>query len=64
MCESGQSTVATALKTEVFAEEVFERHKDTVQGLFSAATRVKTMFTRPAIKWSFITPRLVVVDNF
>jgi hypothetical protein len=42
---------------------VVESQEDTVQGLFSAATRVKTMPARPAIERSSITPGVVVVDN-
>jgi hypothetical protein len=64
LCELGNSTVAKALKTEVQAEEALESQKDTVQGLLLAATRVKTMPSRPIIKRSSITPRVVVVDNF
>jgi hypothetical protein len=63
MCESGHYTVATTLKTAVDAEEVVESQEDTVQGLFSATARVKTMLARPAIKKSSITPGVVVVDN-
>jgi hypothetical protein len=63
MCESGHSTVATNLKTAVDAEQVVESQEDTVQGLFSVATRVKTMPARPAIERSSITPDVVVVDN-
>jgi hypothetical protein len=63
MCESGHYTVATSLKTAVDAEQVVESQEDTVQGLFSAAARVKTMPARPAIDWSSITSGVVVVDN-
>jgi hypothetical protein len=63
MCESGHSTVATTLKTTVDAEQVEESQEDTVQGLFSAVARVKTMPARPAIERSSITPGVVVVDN-
>jgi hypothetical protein len=63
MCESGHSTVATTLKTAVDAEQVVESQADTVQGLFSAAARVKTRPTRPAIERLSITPGVVVVDN-
>jgi hypothetical protein len=63
MCESGHSTVATTLKTAVDAEQVVESQEDTVQGLFLAATRIKTMPARPAIERSSITPGVVVVDN-
>jgi hypothetical protein len=63
MCELGHSTVATTLKTAVHAKQVVESQEDTVQGLFSAAARVKTMPARPAIKRSSITPSVVVVDN-
>jgi hypothetical protein len=55
MCESGHSTVATTLKTTIDAEQVVESQEDTVQGLFSAVARVKTMPTRPAIERSSIT---------
>jgi hypothetical protein len=48
MCESGHSTVATTLKTAVDAEQVVESQENTVQGLFSATARVKTMPVRPA----------------
>jgi hypothetical protein len=63
MCESGHSTVATTLKTAVDVEQVVESQEDTVQGLFSAAARVKTMPARPTIERSSITPGVVVVDN-
>jgi hypothetical protein len=63
MCESGHFTVATTLKTAVDAEQVVESQADTVQGLFSAAARVKTMPARPAIERSSIMPGVVVVDN-
>jgi hypothetical protein len=63
MCESGHCTFATTLKTAVNAEQVVESQEDLVQGLFSAAARVKTMPARPAIKRSSITPGVVVVDN-
>jgi hypothetical protein len=63
MCESGLSTVATTLKTTIDAEQVVESQEDMVQGLFSAAARVKTMPARPAIERSSITPIVVVVDN-
>jgi hypothetical protein len=63
MCESGHYTVATTLKTAVDANQVVEHQEDTVQGLFSAAARVKTMPARPAIERSSITPGVVVVDN-
>jgi hypothetical protein len=63
MCEMGNSTVAKALKAEIQIEEAVKSPKDTVQGLFLAATRVKTMPTRPTIKRSSITPEVVVVDN-
>jgi hypothetical protein len=63
MCKSGHSTVATTLKTAVDAEQVVESQEDTVQGLFSAAARVKTMPARPAIERSSITLGVVVVDN-
>jgi hypothetical protein len=64
ICESGHYTVATTLKTAVYAEQVVESQEDTVQGLFSAAARIKTMPARPAIERSSITPGVVVVDNF
>jgi hypothetical protein len=63
MCQLGHYMVATTLKTAVDAEQVVESQEDTVQGLFSAATRVKTMPARPTIKRSSITPGIVVVDN-
>jgi hypothetical protein len=63
MCESGYYTVATTLKTAIDAEQVVESQEDTVQGLFSAAARVKTMPARPAIKRSSIIPGIIVVDN-
>jgi hypothetical protein len=63
ICESGHSMVATILKTAVDAEQGVESPEDIVQGLFSAAARVKTMPARPAIERSSITPGVVVVDN-
>jgi hypothetical protein len=63
MCKSGHCTVATTLKTVVDAEQAVESLEDTVQGLFSAATRIKTMPARPAIERSSIIPVVVVVDN-
>jgi hypothetical protein len=63
MCESGHYMVATTLKTAVDVEQVVESQEDMVQGLFSAAARVKTMPARPAIEKSSITPGVVVVDN-
>jgi hypothetical protein len=63
MCKSSHSTVATTLKTALDAEQVVESQENTVQGLFSAAARVKTMPARPAIERSSITPGVVVVDN-
>jgi hypothetical protein len=63
MYELGHYTVATTLETAVDAEQVVESQEDTVQGLFSAAARVKTMPARPAIERSSITPGVVVVDN-
>jgi hypothetical protein len=63
MCESGHSTVATTSKTAIDTEQVVESQEDTVQRLFSAAARVKTMPARPAIERSSITPGVVVVDN-
>jgi hypothetical protein len=63
MCESGHYPVATTLKTVVGAEQVVESQEDTVQGLFSAAARAKTMPARPAIERSSIIPGVVVVDN-
>jgi hypothetical protein len=62
MSELGNSTVAKALKAEIQAEEVVESQEDTVQGLFLAATRVKTMLARPTIERSSITLGVVVVD--
>jgi hypothetical protein len=43
MCEMGNSTVAKAFKGEIQAEEAVESQEGTVQGLFSAATHIKTM---------------------
>jgi hypothetical protein len=63
MCELVNSTVAKALKAEIQAEEAVESPEDTIQRLFLAATRVKTMPTKPAIERSSITPEVVVVDN-
>jgi hypothetical protein len=63
MYESGHSTVATTLKTAVNAEQVVESQEDTVQGLFLAAVRIKTMPARPAIERSSIILGVVVVDN-
>jgi hypothetical protein len=63
MCESGYYTVSTNLKTAVDTEQVVESQEDIVQGLLSAAARVKTMPARPAIKRSSITPSVIVVDN-
>jgi hypothetical protein len=63
MCESGHSTIATTSQTAVHAEQVVESQEDTVQGLFSAATRIKTMPARPAIERSSITPGVIIVDN-
>jgi hypothetical protein len=63
MYEFGNSMVAKALKIEVQAEEAIESQEDTVQGLLLAATHVKTMPVRPAIKRSSISLGVVVVDN-
>jgi hypothetical protein len=63
MCELGYYTVATTLKTTVYTEQVVESQEDTVQGLFSAMARVKTMLARPVIERSSIIPGVVVVDN-
>jgi hypothetical protein len=63
MCELGHYTVATTLKTAVDVEQMVERQEDTVQGLFSAAARIKTMPARPTIEKSSITPGVLVVDN-
>jgi hypothetical protein len=63
MCELDHYTIATALKTKVDTEQVVESQEDTVQGLFSAAARVKTMPARPTIERSSITPGIVMVDN-
>jgi hypothetical protein len=60
ICELGDSTIANVLETEFEAEQ---GHEDTVKGLLSAATRVKTMPVRSAIERSSITPGVVVVDN-
>jgi hypothetical protein len=51
------------MKTEVHLEPVVDSEEDIVQGLFSAAARVKTMPARPAIERSSISPEVVVVDN-
>jgi hypothetical protein len=63
MCESGHYMVATTFNTTVDAEQVVESQEDTVQGLFSATARVKTMPARPTIERSSITPGVIVVDN-
>jgi hypothetical protein len=63
MCEQGSSTATNAMKTEVHLEPVVDSEEDTMQGLLSAATRVKTMPARPAIERSSISPGVVVVDN-
>jgi hypothetical protein len=63
MCESGHYMVATTLKTAVETEQVIGSQEDTVQELFSATLRVKTMPVRPVIERSSITPGVVVVDN-
>jgi hypothetical protein len=63
MYESGHCTVATTLKTAVDVEQVVESQENTVQGLFLAAARVKTMPARPAIERSSTIPGVVVVDN-
>jgi hypothetical protein len=51
------------MKIEVHLKPVVDSEEDTMQGLLSATTRVKTMSARPAIKRSSISPRVVVVDN-
>jgi hypothetical protein len=63
MCESGQYTIATTLKTAVDTEQVVESQEDMMQGLFSTAAHVKTMPVRPEIERSSIIPGVVVVDN-
>jgi hypothetical protein len=63
MCERGSSTATNAMKIEVHLERVVDSEEDTVQGLLSVATRVKTMPTRLAIERSSISPGVVVVDN-
>jgi hypothetical protein len=63
MCEQGSSTATNTMKTEVHLEPVVDSEEDIVQGLFSAAARVKTMPARPAIERSSISPEVVVVDN-
>jgi hypothetical protein len=63
MCESGHYTVATTLKTAVYAEPVVESQEDTMHKLFSVAALVKTMPIRPTIERSSITPGVVVVNN-
>jgi hypothetical protein len=60
MCESGDSTIANVLETEIEAEQ---GHEHTVEGLLSAAIHVKTMPARPVIEKSSIIPEVVVVDN-
>jgi hypothetical protein len=40
-----------------------DSEKNTVQDLFAAAARVKTMPARPTIERSSISPGVVVVDN-
>jgi hypothetical protein len=63
MCERGSSTATNAMKTEVHLEPVVDNEEDIVQGLLSAAARVKTMPARPAIERSSISLGVVVVDN-
>jgi hypothetical protein len=63
MCERGSSTATNAMKTEVHLEVVVDSEEDTMQELFAAAARVKTMSARPAIERSSISPGVVVVDN-
>jgi hypothetical protein len=63
MCERGSSTATNAIKTEVYLEPVVDSEEDTVQGLLSAAARVKTMPARLTIERSSISPGVVVVDN-
>ena len=63
MCELGGSTGVNALKTKVIEVEADRSQEDIVEGLLSAAQRVKTMAARPTIERSSITPGVVVVDN-
>jgi hypothetical protein len=63
MCERGNSTAINAMKTEIHLELVVDSEEDTVQGLLSATTLVKTISTRPVIERSSISPRVVVFDN-
>jgi hypothetical protein len=63
MCERGSSTATNAMKTEVHLEAVVDSEEDTMQELFAAAARIKTMPARPAIERSSISPGVVVVDN-
>jgi hypothetical protein len=63
MCERGSSTATNAMKTEVHLEAVVDSEENTVQELFAAAARVKTMPARPAIERSSISLEVVVVDN-
>jgi hypothetical protein len=52
------------MNTEIHLEPLVDSEEDTVQGLLSAAIRVKTMPARPAIERSSISLGVVVVDNF
>jgi hypothetical protein len=64
ICERGSSKATNAMKTEVYLEPVVDSEEDIVQGLLSAAARVKTMPARFAIERSLILPGVVVVvDN-
>jgi hypothetical protein len=63
MCERGSSTATNAMKTEVHLEAVVDSEENTVQELFAAVARVKTMPARPMIERSSISPGVVVVDN-
>ena len=63
MCELDNSTDVRALKTEMIGVEADRSQEDNIEGLLSAAQRVKTMAARPAIERSSITPGVVVVDN-
>jgi hypothetical protein len=51
------------MKTKIHLEPVVDSDNDTVQGLLSAAVRVKTMPARPAIERSSISLGVVMVDN-
>ena len=56
MCKRENSMATNAMKTEVHLELVVDSEEDIVDGLLSAATRIKTMHARPAIQRSSISP--------